>query len=335
MRARRSTTLTLVAIATLALGACGSPGSGGGEADPTSSGTSGLATCDPIAGEKLVVLEDDKGLQNADNIIPAVNKAAAEANPAVIELLDSVSAALDTEKLIELNKSVDIDRRTSSDVAEEFVSTEGLAAEDGAVGAGAPLVIGAGNFSESATLAEIYAAVLRTGGYSVEVRTIGNRETYLPPLADGTLTAIPEYAATLANFLNAQQNGENAESVASPDVDETVAALTPLAEAAGLTVGAASAAQDQNAFAVTSEFAEEHDLTTLSDLAANCGGLVLAGPAECPERPFCQVGLEETYGIEFADFQSYDFGLIGQAVRQGEAAIGLVLSSDGSLAADS
>ena len=180
MRARRSTTLTLVAIATLALGACGSPGSGGGEADPTSSGTSGLATCDPIAGDKLVVLEDDKGLQNADNIIPAVNKAAADANPAVIELLDTVSAALDTDKLIELNKAVDIDRRTSSEVAEEFVSTEGLAAEDGAVGAGAPLVIGAANFSESATLAEIYAAVLRTGGFTVEVRTIGNRETYLP-----------------------------------------------------------------------------------------------------------------------------------------------------------
>ena len=62
---------------------------------------------------------------------------------------------------------------------------------------------------------------------------------------------------------------------------------------------------------------------------------VLGGPPECPERPFCQLGLEDTYGIEFADFQSYDFGLIGQAVRQGEAAIGLVLSSDGSLAADS
>ena len=100
-------------------------------------------------------------------------------------------------------------------------------------------------------------------------------------------------------------------------------------------MGKPSAAQDQNAFAVTSEFAAKHDLKTLSDLAATCGGLVLAGPAECPERPFCQLGLEETYGIEFADFKSYDFGLIGQAVRQGEAAIGLVLSSDGSLAADS
>src|SRR3954471_18527756 len=308
MRARRSTTLTLIAVAALALGACGAPGSGGGEAEPTSSGTSGLATCDPIAGDKLVVLEDDKGLQNADNIIPAVNKAAAAANPAVIELLDTVSAALDTDKLIELNKAVDIDRRTSSEVAEEFVSTEGLAAKDGAVGAGAPLVIGAANFSESATLAEIYAAVLRTGGYSVEVRTIGNRETYLPPLADGTLTAVPEYAATLADFLNAQQNGADAASVASDDVDATVTALTPLADAAGLVMGKPSAAQDQNAFAVTSEFASKHDVKTLSDLAKTCGGLVLAGPAECPDRPFCQPGLEETYGLEFADFKSYDFG---------------------------
>jgi len=334
MRARRSTTLTLIAVAALALGACGAPGSGGGEAEPTSSGSSGLATCDPIAGDKLVVLEDDKGLQNADNIIPAVNKAAATANPSVVELLDTVSAALTTEKLIELNKAVDIDRKTSTEVAGEFVDTEKLAAKDTS-GTGTSLVVGAANFSESATLAEIYAAVLRTAGYTVEVRTIGNRETYLPPLADGTLTAVPEYAATLADFLNAQQNGADAASVASSDVDATVTALTPLADAAGLVVGKPSAAQDQNAFAVTSEFAAKHDLKTLSDLAATCGGLVLAGPAECPERPFCQLGLEDTYGIEFADFKSYDFGLIGQAVRKGEAAIGLVLSSDGSLAADS
>ena len=332
MRASRSAALALVAAATLVLSACGDPGSGGGEAEPTSSGSAGLATCDPIAGDKLVVLEDDKGLQNADNIIPAVNKAAADANPAIIESLDKVSAALDTEKLIALNKAVDIDRRTSSDVAKEFVETEKLAASDTAAGAGTSLTIGAANFSESSTLAEIYAEVLRTAGFDVTVQTVGNRETYLPALTDGTLAAVPEYAATLADFLNGQANGSDAESVASGDVDETVAALEPLAEAAGLTVGAPSAAQDQNAFAVTTAFADEHDVKTLSDLAATCGGLVLAGPAECPERPFCQVGLEETYGLEFADFKSYDFGLIGSAVLKGDAAIGLVLSSDGALA---
>ncbi|HWJ85484.1 MAG TPA: glycine betaine ABC transporter substrate-binding protein, partial [Cellulomonas sp.] len=97
--------------------------------------------------------------------------------------------------------------------------------------------------------------------------------------------------------------------------------------------GDASAAQDQNAFAVTQEFADAHKVTTLSELAAACGGLTLAGPAECPDRPFCQPGLEKTYGLVFSEFTSYDFGLIGAAVRKGEAAIGLVLSSDGSLAA--
>src|SRR6478735_2950133 len=136
MRARRSTTLTLIAVAALALGACGAPGSGGGEAEPTSSGSSGLATCDPVAGDKLVVLEDDKGLQNADNIIPAVNKATADANPAVLEVLDKVSAALDTDKLIELNKAVDIDRQTSSEVGGKFVTDEKITADDPAAGAG-------------------------------------------------------------------------------------------------------------------------------------------------------------------------------------------------------
>lgn len=334
MRTTRPARLAILATAVLVLGACGTPGSGGGEADPTSSGTSGKAVCDPVAGEQLVVLEDDGGLQNADNVIPAVNAGVAQQSPAVIELLDSVSAALDTDKLIDLNKAVDIDRRTSSEVAKEFVETEGLAASDASAGAGLSLVVGAANFSESVTLAEIYGEVLRSGGYQVEVRTIGNRDTYLPALVDGTLSTVPEYAATLADFLNARVNGPDAASVSTDDVDETVAALTPLAEQSGLAVGQPSAAQDQNAFAVTQAFADEHGVTTLTELADACGGLVLAGPPECPERPFCQPGLEETYGMEIGEFKSYDFGLIGAAVRQGDAAIGLVLSSDGSLATD-
>ncbi|VTR77874.1 glycine betaine ABC transporter substrate-binding protein [Cellulomonas hominis] len=317
----------------LLLAACGDPGSGGGTADPTAGGDASGTVCEPVAGDQLVVLEDDEGLQNADNVIPAVNAAAAQADPGLVPLLDSVSAALDTDTLIQLNKAVDIDRQTSSEVAAQFVEDEGLAAADASAGSGKSVVIGAANFSESATLSEIYAAVLRSAGYTAEVQTIGNRETYLPALQSGQITLTPEYAATLAEFLNTSANGADAEPVASGDPDATVAELTTLGEAAGLTFGAVSAAQDQNAFAVTTAFAEEHDVTTLSDLATACdGGVVLAGPAECPERPFCQIGLEETYGLTVTEFRSYDFGLIGDAVRQGEASIGLVLSSDGSLA---
>ena len=34
--------------------------------------SSSLQTCAPVQGDKLVVLKDDKGLQNADNIVPVV-----------------------------------------------------------------------------------------------------------------------------------------------------------------------------------------------------------------------------------------------------------------------
>lgn len=331
MPARRPILTAGAAGLLLLVAACGAPGSGGGE-EETAASTAAGSTCEPVAGDELVVLEDDKGLQNADNVIPAVNAAAAAADPALVPLLDAVSESLDTDALIELNRSVDIDRRTSSEVAAEYVADEGLAATDASAGAGKKVVIGAANFSESATLSEVYGEVLRSAGYEVEVQTIGNRETYLPALEGGQLTFTPEYAATLAEFLNTKVNGDGAEPVASADPAETVTALTSLGEQVGLTFGAVAEAQDQNAFAVTSAFAEEHDVATLSELAEACGGLVLAGPAECPERPFCQPGLEETYGLEFADFTAYDFGLIGEAVRQGEAAIGLVLSSDGSLA---
>ncbi|HZL02397.1 MAG TPA: glycine betaine ABC transporter substrate-binding protein [Cellulomonas sp.] len=327
-----ATAAALATAGVLLLAACGAPGSGGGVAATTAASASGAAACAPVTGDKLVVLTDDKGLQNADNVIPAVNAAAAAADPALVPLLDTVSASLDTTKLIGLNKSVDIDRKTSTEVAAAYVKDAGLTASDASVGAGRHVVVGAANFSESATLSEVYAAVLRSAGYTADVQTIGNRETYLPALESGQITATPEYAATLAEFLNTKVNSADASPVASSDVDSTVTALTTLGNGVGLTFGTASAAQDQNAFAVTSEFAQEHGVTTLSELAAACGSLVLAGPAECPQRPFCQPGLESKYGLTFSDFKSYDFGLIGDAVRHGEAAIGLVLSSDGSLA---
>lgn len=324
--------VTALAALGLLVTGCGEPGSGGGKAQPTASGGSGAA-CTPVKGDQLTVLADDKQLQNSDNVVAAFNQEFASAHPAAVEALDAVAEVLDTGALIELNKAVDIDHRTSSEVAAEFVRDNGLAAADAAAGAGAAVVVGAANFSESATLAEIYATVLRSAGFSASTQTIGNRETYYPALVSGSIHVIPEYAASLADFVNRRVNGADAPSIADPDIATTMAALTPLATEQGLTMGAASAAQDQNAFAVTTAFAEKHGVTTLSELAETCGsGLVLAGPPECPERPFCQIGLEETYGLQVAQFKSYDFALIGQAVRHGDATVGVVLSSDGSLA---
>ncbi|MBE7701956.1 glycine/betaine ABC transporter substrate-binding protein [Oerskovia sp. Sa1BUA8] len=333
---RRSTTLRTLSVSALlvvALAACGEAGSSGTEASDGSSSTASGTVCEPVAGDQLVVLEDDKHLQTVDNIIPAANAAAVADQPEVLELLDTVSAALDTDTLISLNKAVDVDRQTSSQVALQFVEDQGLGATS-TPGTGTSLVVGAANFSESTTLAEIYAAVLRTAGYDVTVQTVDARETYLPALESGQLSVFPEYVGTLTEFLNKEINGPDAEPLASGDLDTTVAALRELGAEKGLTFGEPSSAQDQNAFAVTTAFAEEHDVSTLSELAEACpGGITLGAGPECPERAFCEPGLEETYGLDITNFVNLDVGgpLTKAALLQGEIVLGLVFSSDGQL----
>lgn len=334
MRLSRVPLASLGALVLFSVAACGEAGSSGGGTTSTADagGGSALAVCEPVAGEQLVVLEDDLYLQTVDNIIPAIHAAAAQ--PAMIAALDAVSIALDTPTLVDLNKQVDIDRNTSSQVAATFVDVAELDITD-TTGSGA-VVVGAGNFSESATLAEIYAGALRLAGFDATVRTIGNRETYLPALQSGELTVVPEYVGTLTEFLNKQLNGADAEPLASSDLAATVQALTGLGEQAGLVFGAPSRAADQNAFAVTTAFADANGVSTLSELAATCGGIVLGGPPECPERPFCQPGLEETYELDIAEFTSLDAGgpLTKAALRQGEISLGLVFSSDAAFATD-
>lgn len=339
MKVRSTLTGAVGAALLLLVAACGEPGSSGATTtEPTTAaeGTEGAvarAVCDPVAGEELVVLEDDLGLQTVDNVVPAVNAEAAAASPGLLAVLDAVSATLDTPTLIALNRAVDVERRTSSEVAAEFVAEQGLDVQE-QVGDGAAVLVGAANFSESATLAEVYAAALDAAGFDASTQTIGNRETYLPALEMGDLTVVPEYVGTLTEFLNKAVNGADAEAVASSDLDATVSELTALGEQVGLVFGEPAEAQDQNAFAVTVAFAEAHGLTTLSDLAEACGAVALGGPPECPERPFCQPGLEELYGLDVGDFTSLDAGgpLTKAALQQGQIALGLVFSSDAALA---
>lgn len=314
--------------------ACGDPGSSGtGTTTGAATTASDLPVCEPLAGDTLVALEDDKNLQNPDNVIPAVNAEAAAADPQLVEILDTVSAVLDTPALIDLNRAVDVDRQTSAQAAAAFIEAGGLAQSD-QVGDGRAVVVGSQNFSEGATLAELYAQVLQSAGYDASTQDVGNRELYLEDLTSGSVTVMPEYVSTLTEFLNVRENGDGAEPLASPDLDATVAELTTLGESAGLAFGTPAEAQDQNAFAVTTAFADEHGVSTLSELAETCGGLVLGGPPECPERPFCQLGLEQTYGLDFASFTSLDAAgpLTKEALTSGTIAIGLVLSSDPALA---
>lgn len=182
-------------------------------------------------------------------------------------------------------------------------------------------------------MAELYSQLLTDAGYTTEVITVQSRELYAPELEKGSIDIVPEYAATLTEFLNARVNGEDAPLVASADPVATVEALRELATPRGLTVLNAGDAVNQNAFAVTAEFAEEHGLTTLSDLGASGLPIKLAAGDECPERPFCQPGLEEVYGIDITGIDPKGVGTVQakQAVKDGTDDLVLVSTTDGTL----
>jgi osmoprotectant transport system substrate-binding protein len=242
----RARILVPLALTGLLLTACGESGSSGTGGAAASGGSASGDACAPVAGEQLVVLEDDQHLQNADNVVPAVNMAAAQANPALLPALDAVSAALTTQELVDLNAAVDLERQSAEDVAAAWVE-ENIDAGALQQGSG-PITVGGANFTESTVLANVYADVLDAAGFDASVREVGNRELYLPALISGSeIQVFPEYLATLTETLNRQANGPNAtqdKPVASGDPQETLAGAQPLVEQVGLVLGEPSEAAD-------------------------------------------------------------------------------------------
>ncbi|MEW1615403.1 MULTISPECIES: ABC transporter substrate-binding protein [unclassified Streptomyces] len=195
------------------------------------------------------------------------------------------------------------------------------------------LVVGSASFTESKVLAELYAQILGDAGYDTSITTVKNRELYEPSLEKGEIDVVPEYAATITEFLNAKVNGaKKAQStpLASGDADATVTALEKLAGPLGLKVLPAGKAVDQNAFAVSEEFAEKNNLKTLSDLGKSKLKVKIAAGDECEVRPFCAPGLKKTYGIDVTGIDPKGVGTpqSKQAVRDGKVELVLTTTTD-------
>jgi osmoprotectant transport system substrate-binding protein len=209
---------------------------------------------------------------------------------------------------------------------------DGGDADSGSNGGGGNVVIGSAGFTEIELMAQMYALLLEDAGYTTEVQVVENRELYEPALEDGDIDVVPDYLATMTEFLNLKVNGSDAAPVATSDADETVEALRSLAEPLGLTVLDPAEAVSQNAFAVTEQFAQDNNLSTLSDLGGLGQPITLAATEECPERPFCQGALEQ-YGIQISEVLPTGFSSVQtkDAVKDGTAQLGLVGTTDATL----
>ncbi len=89
-----------------------------------------VSTSGRIADEGWVLLEDDKAMLAADNITPVIGEelvgATGDGDITLEELVDEISAAIDTATLTELNKRFDIDKEDAAAIAADFIADAGF-----------------------------------------------------------------------------------------------------------------------------------------------------------------------------------------------------------------
>jgi osmoprotectant transport system substrate-binding protein len=190
------------------------------------------------------------------------------------------------------------------------------------------ITVGGFKFPESSILAQLYGQALAHAGYQVSYKLdIGTREVVAPALKNGDIDLYAGYVATDLEYWNNKAGEATGDAVAS------VAKLNSHIDSQRLVALTPSPAADQNAFAVTKDTQQKYNLTKLSDLAPIGNQLVLGAGPECPSRPFCLPGLQQTYGIHFKAFKPLDTDgpATRAAFKSNTIQVGLVFSSDADL----
>lgn len=205
---------------------------------------------------------------------------------------------------------------------------DGASPANGEADEKAALTVGSEDFAEAQIMGEMYAQVLENAGYEVSRRlNLGTRELRLTAMEAGEIDIAPDYLASLLSVIDP-------EAEAADDAAAVVEQLEEPLDERGLTLLEPSDVVDTNAFVTTQEVAEEHDLAAVSDLQGVASELTLGGPPECPERPYCIPGLREVYDVEFGRFEPLEYGATITALDRGAIDVGLLFSTDGSIAAN-
>lgn len=185
---------------------------------------------------------------------------------------------------------------------------------------GPTITVASFNFGESVILAEIYAQAMEADGYPVERNlNLGSRELIFPEIESGNIDFIPEYLGS------ALQVGFGEEAPAT--TADGLTALSAAFEELDMEVLDAAPGEDKNVFVVTQEFADENNVSAVSDLAG-LGDITLGGPPECEERQTCYAGLVDVYGLDNLAFESIQEGAARvAALESGEIDVTLLFST--------
>lgn len=186
---------------------------------------------------------------------------------------------------------------------------------------GGSITVGSANFPEAVLLGEIYAQALEAQDVEVQRNlNIGAREIYIRAIEDGSISLLPEYTGNLLLYYDKSSRETDPDNVYQ-DLQQALPEE--------LTVLEMSEAVDQDELVVTQETADKYDLESIADLAPVADQLVVGGSSEFRTRQAGLPGLEDVYGLEFADFKTLDVAgpLTVEALTSGEVDVARLFST--------
>jgi glycine betaine/choline ABC-type transport system substrate-binding protein len=186
------------------------------------------------------------------------------------------------------------------------------------------ITVGSKNFTEQFILGEIYAQGLEAAGYTVNTDlSLGSEQVALQALEAGEISGYPEYTSTaLTSFFE----------LAPEDVPNDAAEATDQSQAEfeqrGLVAFEPAPFDSANAVGLLKTTADELGVETVSDLEGQSQNLTLFGSPECRQRVDCLVGLEDGYGLQFAEFTPVDIEQRYPVLDDGQADLSILFTTD-------
>lgn len=218
---------------------------------------------------------------------------------------------------------------------------------------GETVVVGSKDFTEQFILGSMYLQLLENAGIPTEDKTnLGGTQIAQQALVAHEISLYPEYTGTgLTEVLGltiADVQGGGGTPAASPVSASPMASPVTSGDLSqlvydkvkseyeaqyGATWLERSPANNTQALAVKRDFSEENSVTTISQLAAIAGDLVISAPADFPERDDGLLGLQRVYGDGFNDIEVLPVapGLKYQALLDDEAQVVLAFGTDGQI----
>lgn len=180
-------------------------------------------------------------------------------------------------------------------------------------GATLRITIGTQEFPEGRVIGELWRQALAVNGYTVDLRkAVGPAQDLDAALKAGEVDGYVAYTGTVLSVVAGQE-------VSGLDPEETYARAEDFYAGQDMVMSQMTPFQNKDAVAVTREYAEDEDLTTVADLAALGGtdGVRLGARPEFESLDLGLEGLQEVYGLEAA-FVPLELGTQYDALDTGE-----------------